>query len=152
MVWYREKGVIDTFTLNATDVRKDWGGFIDSLVREKPKFIKRSRDFVFASSLDMMTEMLKVYTFSADFFKEEDNSITLSLREIDIVVNGDSFDKALDVLTDDLIGYANDFYADFEYWFSAPNRKDHLPYVINVLVQEDRERVKGIIKCQDGKN
>ena len=144
--------MIDMFTLNATDVRKDWGGFIDSLVREKPKFIKRSRDFIFASSLDMMTEMLKAYTFRADVFKEEDNSITLSLNEIDIVVNGDSFDKALDILTDDLIGYANDFYKDFEYWFSAPNRKAHLPYVINVLVQENRESVKRIIKCQDGKS
>ena len=139
------------FTLNATEVRKDWGGFIDSLVREKPKFIKRSRDFVFASSLDMMTEMLKAYTFSANVFKEEDNSITMSLNEIDIVANGENFDKALNILTDDLIEYANDYYKDFDYWFSAPNRKVHLPYVINVLVKDDKERVKSIIKCQDGK-
>lgn len=133
-------------TLNATEVRKEWGGFIDSIIREKPRLIKRSRDYIFASSLDMLKELLKAYTLTSELFNEEDGSITASLKEIDIVVNGKNKDEAVELLAAGLMEYAEDFYKDFEYWFSTPNRKTHLPYVLNTLIQEDLEGVKGIIK------
>lgn len=137
--------------LNATNVRKEWGFFIDSVVREKPKIIKRSRDYIFASSLDMLKEMLAVYKFNAKLYAEKDGTITTSLDEIDLVVNGKTKEEAIDILAADLMEYAEDFYNNFEYWFSAPNRKAHLPYVLHVLIQDDKEGVKNIIKCQNGK-
>jgi hypothetical protein len=142
----------EMLTLNATDVRKEWGGFIDSVIREKPKLIKRSRDYIFASSLDMLNELLKAYTFTAELLTEADGSITASLKEIDIVVNGKDKEEALDNLACDLVEYAEEFYNEFEYWFSAPNRKQHLPYVLNVLVQDNVKKVKEIIRCQTGKS
>lgn len=140
------------FALNATDVRKEWGGFIDSVIREKPKLIKRSRDYIFASSLDMLKEILKAYTLTAELFKEDDGTITASLKEIDIIVNGKDEEAVLRILAADLLEYAEDFYNDFEYWFSAPNRKAHLPYVLNILIQDSLEEIKGIITCQTGKS
>lgn len=139
-------------TLNATDVRKEWGGFIDSIIREKPKLIKRSRDYVFASSLDMLKELLKVYTLTAEFFREDDGTVTASLKEIDIVVNGKDEQDAVGLLAADLAEYAEEFYNNFEFWSSAPNRRGHLPYVLNILTQDNLDSVKGIIKCQVGKS
>lgn len=131
--------------LNASDVRSDWGNFIDSVVREKPKFIKRSRDLTFMSSLDALETMLVAYTFNAQLYVENDKSVTLSLEEIDIVVNGENEDKALLVLAEDILEYAEDYYSEFNYWASAPNRKAHLPYVLKVLIQQDIEKIKSLI-------
>jgi len=141
----------EMLTLNATDVRKEWGGFIDSIIREKPRLIKRSRDYIFTSSLDMLKEILAAYTLTAELTAENDGTITGVLKEIDIVANGSNEEDVLNSLCADLTEYSEEFYNDFNYWFSAPNRKAHLPYVLNVLIQDDPEGVKDIIKCQAGK-
>ncbi|MGJ7045401.1 hypothetical protein HNR52_001602 [Thermoanaerobacterium thermosulfurigenes] len=140
------------FTVNATDVRKEWADFINSVVREKPKIIKRTKDYVFVSNIDMIKEMLTAYTFTANILNEDDGTVTISLNEIDIVVNGKDENEALNLLVDDMIEYAEDFYNDFQYWYSAPNRREHLPYVLNILLQDNPEGVKKLIKCQHGKN
>jgi len=138
--------------INATDVRKDWGRFIDSVVRNKPKFIKRSRDYIFAASIDMLNEMLKEYTLTATVYEEENGTITAELEEIDIAANGSTEEEALDILASDLQEYAEEYYNEFEYWYSAPNRKAHLPYVLKVLLQDETEDILSMIKCQTGKS
>lgn len=138
--------------VNATDVRKEWGSFIDSIIREKPKIVKRSRDYIFASSIDMLKEILKPYTFTAEMYKEDDGTVTISLNEIDLVENAPSKEEALKKLAYAVVEYARDYYDDFQYWFSAPNRKLHLPYVLHVLLQGNIEGVKRLIKCQHGEN
>ena len=35
--------------MNATDVRKEWSTIVDSAVRVKPQFFKRTRDYCFLS-------------------------------------------------------------------------------------------------------
>jgi hypothetical protein len=45
-------------TLNATDVRANFGEFIDIIVREKPQAIKRNRDVIMAFSKQQMKELL----------------------------------------------------------------------------------------------
>ncbi|MDN5277406.1 MAG: hypothetical protein PWR01_1371 [Clostridiales bacterium] len=138
--------------VNATDVRKEWGSFIDSIVREKPKVIKRSRDYIFTASVDMLKEILKPYTFTAEIYKEDDGTVTVSLNEIDLVENASCEEEAVEKLANALVEYAKDYYNDFQYWFSAPNRKSHLPFVLHVLLQDSIEGVKGLIRCQHGKN
>lgn len=138
--------------VNATDVRKEWGGFIDSIVREKPKIVKRSRDYIFASSIDMVNEILKPYTFTAKTCKEDDGTVTISLNEIDLVENAPTEEEALKRMASAVVEYADDYYNDFQYWFSAPNRKSHLPYVLHVLLQDNVDQVQGLIKCQLGKS
>jgi hypothetical protein len=138
--------------VNATDVRKEWGSFIDSIVREKPKVIKRSRDYIFTASVDMLKEILKPYTFTAEIYKEDDGTVTVSLNEIDLVENASCEEEAVEKLANALVEYAKDYYNDFQYWFSAPNRKSHLPFVLHVLLQDSIEGVKGLIRCQRGKN
>lgn len=43
------------------------------------------------------------------------------------------------MLIEHLLEYAEDNMADFVRYLAAPNRKGHLPYIIQVLVQPDLE-------------
>ena len=80
--------MIDMLMEQATAVRKEWSAVCDSVIHEKPKFIKRTRDKMWFSNLDTMFEILQVYQFTALRYIESDGSVTLSLNEIDIVENG----------------------------------------------------------------
>lgn len=137
--------------LNATDIRKNWGAFIDSIVRDKPRFIKRSRDYIFATSIDILKEILDEYKMTATLYEEKNGTITATLKEMDIVSNGSSKEEALDFLADNLIEYAEEYYREFEYWYSAPNRKKHLPYILKVLSVDEKKDILDMIKCQTGK-
>ena len=78
----------------ATTVRKEWSAVCDSVIHEKPKFIKRTRDKMWFSSLDTMSEILAAYKFTANKYIETDGSITLSLNEIDLVEHGENEQEA----------------------------------------------------------
>ena len=137
---------------NATDVRRDWGGVIDTVVREKPVFVKRSRDYVCLMDNKDLELLLSNVRFTADEFSEADGSVTLSLNEMDITANGKNKDEALANLASDMQEYAEEYYQEFAYWFSSLNRKSHYPYVMRILVLDNIEKLKGLISCQPGKN
>lgn len=142
----------DMLTMNATDVRKDWSEVIDKVVREKPQFIKRTRDYLVLSDVSFMEILLNAYHFSAEKAIEDDGSVTLSLNEIDLVENGQTEDEAKRKLADSILEYSENFYHDFNYWSTAPNRKAHIPYVFKALILGNAERIGELIRCQDGKN
>jgi hypothetical protein len=154
VLWYdrRQKEMKELKAVNATDVRKDWGSFIDSVVRNRPKFIKRSRDYIFTTSTDMLKEMLKGYKLTVSVYEEDNGTVTATLEELDIVSNGCTKEDALNTLISNLQEYAEEYYNEFEYWYSAPNRKAHLPYVLNILLQDEVKDIMSMIKCQAGKS
>ena len=63
--------------LNATDVRKDWSSVVDSAIRVKPQFFKRTRDYLFLSDLHFMEELLAGYSYSAIRMEEETDLLLL---------------------------------------------------------------------------
>jgi antitoxin YefM len=138
-------------TVNATDVRKDWGEFIDSIVREKPKVIKRSRDYIVAISLEMLREILVLEKMNIKILPEDDGSVSAVIEELDLMANAQSEEQVIQELADDAVEYANDYYNDFSYWYSAPNRKKHLPYVLAILAREPQDVAKELFVCQAGK-
>jgi len=137
-------------TINATDVRNNWSAVSDSVIREKPKFIKKTRDNLFLSNFSVLEEILAAYTFSADEFHEDDGSITLSLKEIDLIENGLSLEDAVNKLTKSILEYSEDYYKDFSYW-ARGNRRTHIPYVFKSLIMNDVELIEGLITCHPGK-
>ena len=138
--------------INATDARKAWSLVVDQVIREKPKFIKRTRDYMILSDVRFLEVLLSGYFFSAERFIEEDGSITLSLNEIDIVENGKSEGEVKQKLAQSIIDYAEDFYNDFQYWATATNRKSQIPYVFKALILDDANKIGEQIRCRDGKN
>lgn len=142
--------VDEMITVNSTDVRKDFGTFIDNVTRKKPIVVKRSRDIFMGISITMMEELLKDVKFEFNAFIEDDESCTLSLDALSIAVNAKTYEEALDLLISDVKEYCSEYYEDLDFWHSAPNRKAHFPYVIKTLVSESDEELKKDFICLAG--
>lgn len=138
--------------MNATDVRKDWSAVIDNVVRIKPQFFKRTRDCLMLTDVRFLLTMLSAYQFTATIYKEEDNTVTISLNEIDLVENAETEELAKQQLAESIMEYAEDYYNDFAYWSSASNRVEHMPYVIKALILNDAQQIGEQIVCQSGKS
>lgn len=136
----------------ATMVRKEWSAVCDSVIREKPKFIKRTRDKMWISNLDTISEILQVYQFTALRYIEEDGSVTLSLNEIDLVENGGSEQEARMKLGKAILEYSLDYYNEYETYSHSQNRKKHMPYIFKALIIDDPKEIGDMVQCQDGKN
>lgn len=136
----------------ATVVRKEWSAVCDSVIHEKPKFIKRTRDKMWFSNLETMSVILEAYQFTAIRYIEEDGSITLSLNEIDIVENGANEQEARLNLGKSIMEYSLDYYGEYETYSRSPNRKKHIPYIFKALIIDDPQKIGDMLQCQDGKN
>lgn len=144
--------MIDMLMEQATAVRKEWSAVCDSVIHEKPKFIKRTRDKMWLSSLDTVDEILQVYQFTATKYVEEDGSVTLSLNEIDLIENGPTEREARLKLGQSVLEYSMDYYNEYEKYSHSSNRKGHIPYIFKALITDDPEKIGEMIQCQNGKN
>ena len=142
---------LNSISLNSSEVRKSWSSVIDSVVRDKPVFIQRTHDNVTMISTKMLQSFLAPLTFTVAFVTEDDGSVTASLEDLDIFVNASSKDDCMKLLLDDMKEYAQDFYNEFNFWSSAPNRKKHIPYVLKILSTPDNKLLEDM-KCQLGEN
>lgn len=140
--------------LNATDVRKDWGHFIDTVVRVGPQFIKRNRDTIVAISTDQLKVLFSSFRFKLDATREEDGSYSgtvdglnngTTLTPFDVVANAPTIEELKLALTDELVEYAREYSDEFALYFNAPNRKSHAPYVMNILLQDSQHAVADLI-------
>ena len=139
------------FTVNATDARRDWSRITDAVVREKPQFVKRTRDYMVMTNLPLFESLLSVYEFTANKFIEDDGSVTLSLNEMDLAENAAAEEEARLQLGQAILEYAEDFYREFPLWSAAPNRKGHIPYVLKALSIDDSRRIGDSLRiCQVG--
>ena len=146
------KEMIEMLMEKATTVRKELSAVCDSVIHNKPKFIKRTRDKMWFSNLETMSEILEAYQFTAKKFIEEDGSVTLSLNEIDLVENGKDEQEARLNLANAILEYSMEYYNEYEMYSHSPNRKKHIPYIFKALIIDNSEKIGEIIQCQDGKN
>ncbi len=146
------KEMIDMIMEKATTVRKEWSSICDSVIHDKPKFIKRTRDKMWFSNLETMIQILEAYQFTAQKFIEEDGSVTLSLNEIDLVENGIDEKKARLAMGTAIFDYSIDYYNDYAFYSRSPNRKGHVPYIFKALIMDDPQKIGDSILCLDGKN
>lgn len=146
------KEMIDMLMEQATTVRKEWSAVCDSVIHEKPKFIKRTRDKMWFSNLETISEILEAYYFTATKYIEDDNSVTLSLNEIDLVENGKDEKEARLNMGMAILEYALDYYNEYEMYSHSPSRKKHIPYIFKALIIDNPEKIGDMLQCQDGKN
>lgn len=136
--------------INASDVRKHWSQFNDDIVREGPQFVKRNRDVWAALSTEQMETVLSPYDFTVQLLQESDGSLTGSVTNFDIVESGETEEEVLSLITEELIEYAHEYQDNFKLYFHSLNRRDHFPYIMNVLIQENKNDVKRLFSCQLG--
>lgn len=144
--------MIDMLMEQATNVRKEWSAVCDSVIHEKPKFIKRTRDKMWLSNLEIMLDILEAYQFTAVKYIEDDGSITLSLNEIDIIENGNDDKEVRLKIGRSILEYSTEYYNEYEMYSHSPNRKRHVPYIFKALIIGCPEKIGDMIQCQDGKN
>ena len=137
---------------SATEVRKEWSLFFDKAVREKPIFIKRTRDNAVLADINFMSSLLDAYIYECEKFVEEDGSITLSAIALDIVENGSTEEEVKGIMAKSILDYAGDFYKEYDLWSTAPNRKKHIPYVFKALLLNDISKIGDCITWQRGRN
>ena len=133
--------------LNATDVRKEWGRFIDTVVHEKPAVVKRNRDFFLSLSVNHLMALLRDISFKAGHFTEDDNSVTVTIENLDLVVNAENMEAAKKALARELMEYAQEYFNEFQLYFYSLNRQPHFPYVLKVLIQKDIQGVMDLISA-----
>ena len=136
----------------ATTVRKEWSAVCDSVIHEKPKFIKRTRDRMWFSNLETISDILQVYQFTVLKYIEDDGSITFSLNEIDLVENGKNEQEVRLNMGKAILEYALDYYNEYEMYSHSPSRKKHIPYIFKALIIDNPEKIGDMLQCQDGKN
>ncbi len=124
-------------TTTATNIRKNWSKTLDLVSREKPVMFTRTHDDFLVSDAKLVYSLLDAYSFTANKYIETDGSVTLSLCEIDIVENAETEEKAIYALKSSIAEYAKEYYNEFALWSSAPNRKNHIPYVLKALLCND---------------
>lgn len=144
--------MIERVMEQATAVRKEWSAVCDSVIHNKPKFIKRTRDKMWLSNLETVLEILEVYYFTAKKIVEDDGTVTLSLNEIDLIENGKNEQEARLNLAKSILEYSIEYYNNYELYSHSPNRKKHIPYIFKALIVDNPEKIGEIIQCQDGKN
>ena len=137
-------------TINATEIRNNWSSVVDTVIRDKPAFIKRTRDKLFLSNIDVLKALLDAYKFTATQYIEDDGSITLSLDAIDLAENAPTEKEAIKRLSESILDYAVDYYNDFSYW-NRGNRESHIPYILKALILSDPKVIGGQLECRHGR-
>ncbi|WP_239004648.1 hypothetical protein [Paenibacillus tepidiphilus] len=134
-------------TLLATQVRANMSEFIDTVVREKPLAIRRNRDVIVAASMDQMKFYLSVYHLTLEYEQDEDGLYAGSIEEVDnIVAEGESLQDLRMELARQLMEYAQDYFADYSRYSSAPNTRNHAPYMLRVMLENNIESVAELIR------
>ena len=111
-------------------------------VNQKPLFVEQGDRSFLICPTDLISQIVRNIPIVVNQFMEDDGSITLAPADLDLVDNGKTLEAAIEALIDDLIDYANEYLAEFELYSKAPNRKDHLRYVMKILTADSRQELK----------
>jgi len=136
-------------TVNSTQARSDWSSVVDSVVRDKPIMIKRTRDRVLLANIELVSDFLEAYKFNATLYTEDDGSTTISSDDLDLVENGKDEKEAKENLAASILDYAEEYYNDYLFW-SRGDRKAHKPYVFKALLINDVNEIGDEIICRHG--
>lgn len=124
---------------------------MDSVIREKPQAIKRNRDYIFALNEKQLRYLVKGYTITVLLDEDPEEKTWVAVPEgFDLVGYGKNKDDAIQDLVTQLRDYAYDYFLDFETMFAAPNRRDHFPYVLNLMLHDSQQQIGNMLECQVG--
>lgn len=136
---------------NASEVRKNWSMTIDSVIHVRPAFINRTHDRFVMLDEGLLSGILSSFKYHVTIEEEDDGSLTGYVEELQLVENASTRNELLSEIVFAMKDYAMDYYNDFSYWSKAPNRADHIPYVIKILTSDEKTILEELV-CQDGGN
>ncbi len=123
-----------------TEARNNLTAIIDAVQRNKPQIIKKrknSEDDVLIIKSSLLRTALSLSgrdRFKVRTAQEDDGSWTLTLEPFGQVVNAATKQKAIEQLMKDAREYANEFMENRSLYLRSVNRKNHFPFVLQVLL------------------
>lgn len=130
---------------DATEVRRNFGEFLDEVLHGRPQTITRYDDVVIALSLRHLKALLEHISFTMEYEKESDMSVSGSILELPLCENADSVEELKTILVDAMLAYAETYLAEFKRCFNSPVLDKQLPYILKVYIQPDLEAVMRLI-------
>lgn len=97
-----------------------------------------SKNFIFLSK-EIFNQITDLLNFNVIVTKENMGDITLELKELDLLAWGATLGETIESLIDDVIIYAEEYKDNIDLYSKAPNRKDHLIYIIKIWNSNKRE-------------
>ncbi len=133
---------------NITNARKDFSSLYDEVFNDlKPAIIKRKKvEQVILLRVDLQKMLLSHFSLKPEVITEKDNSITLSLDQLEIYVNSSNTEEAVKELVEDLKLYAQDYIQRSQLFFHAPNRRSHFPYVLRILLCDNDKEILNLME------
>lgn len=135
---------MDTYLLPTkqfADAKSHFSDVITEVVhRHHPLVIDRHRgkEHVVLFEADELRTMLAPFRFDTQTIHEDDEW-TLISPELDLVAGGQSFDEALDDLTELAAEYAESFFERFEF-YRQTDRRRHMPWLMRLAVTPESDR------------
>jgi antitoxin YefM len=135
-----------------SDARSQFTGVIDQVQDNLPLLIRRrksSEDDTLLISASLFSKALKDIVkagFRTDVILEADDSVTVTLAPFNFGANGATREEAVDQLIDDVILYSEEYLRNRGLYLMSSNRREHLPYIIQVLLCHDKEEIKELLK------
>jgi Antitoxin of toxin-antitoxin, RelE / RelB, TA system len=136
-------------TREASAVRQHFSRFVDDVVRVSPQIVhRRHRDAFMAVSLEHMRYLVQGNRLTLEYSNPEPNCYVGTLWPLVLVDEGTSYEDLVAKLVEQALSYAQDYFEDFSFFMSSPKTREQLPFIVNVLLQEDAEGIAALI---DGK-
>ena len=134
--------------VNFTEARNNFSSLYDQVFNTfKPAIINRKKtEQVLLLRADLQKMLLSCFSLNPEVITEDDNSVTLSLDQLEIYVNGNTLEEAIKILINDLKFYAQDYIQRSQLFLHAPNRRSHFPYVLRILLCDNDEEIRSLLE------
>ena len=134
--------------VNCTEARNNFSSLYDQVFNTfKPAIINRKKtEQVLLLRADLQKMLLSCFSLNPEVITEDDNSVTLSLDQLEIYVNGNTLEEAIKILINDLKFYAQDYIQRSQLFLHAPNRRSHFPYVLRILLCNNDEEIRSLLE------
>jgi hypothetical protein len=127
-----------TVSMSATDVRKEFSGFLDSAIQQ-PQFTRRRRQIYVTFPYETL-EILFPVKILLRVHRDDDGSYYTENKVLpDIIGFGETKEKAVDSFIDDVVRYAYEYNDNYALYSASPNRAAHLPVVMKILSLFERD-------------
>ncbi|MDN5345156.1 MAG: antitoxin YefM [Clostridia bacterium] len=131
-----------------TEARRGFSGIYNRVFNAlTPVVIKRKQnEQVLVIRPDLEQEILARYSLKPEVLQEDDGSVTLALDALELAVNAPTKDEAIKALVEDLKFYARDYIERSQLFLNSPNRRQHLPYLLRVLLCNSEAEIQSLLE------
>jgi hypothetical protein len=137
--------------LSFTEARNTLTAVMDAAQAYQPQRIRKrkaSEDDVIVISAPLLLQALSAAgttRFHISQHVEKDGSSTFTLAPFDLAVNAPTREQAIASLLNDVRFYAEEYMAHRSLYLRAPNRREHLPLVLLVILASDDGELKEML-------